>query len=50
MTEKPYFLLPFDFTEISDKEVLVNELGDMIISPKGTVQKIVDKTLPKDDL
>ena len=50
MTEKPYFLLPFDFTEISDKEVLVNELGDMIISPKGTVQKIVDRTLPKDDL
>lgn len=50
MTEKPYFLLPFDFTEISDMEVLVNELGDMIISPKGTVQKIVDRTLPKDDL
>lgn len=50
MTEKPYFLLPFDFIEISDKEVLVNELGDMIISPKGTVQKIVDRTLPKDDI
>lgn len=50
MTEKPYFLLPFDFTEISDKEVIVNELGDMIISPKGSVQKIVDRTLPKDDL
>lgn len=40
MTEKPYFLLPFDFTEIADKEVIVNELGDMIISPKGTVQKL----------
>lgn len=50
MTEKPYFLLPFDFTEIADKEVIVNELGGMIISPKGTVQKIVDRTLPKDDL
>lgn len=50
MTEKPYYLLPFDFTEISGKEVLVNELGDMIISPKGTVRKIVDRTLPKDDL
>lgn len=50
MTDKPYYLLPFDFTEISGKEVLVNELGDMIISPKGTVQKIVDRTLPKDDL
>ena len=50
MTEKEYYLLPFDFTEISGKEVLVNELGDMIISPKGTVQKIVDRSLPKDDL
>lgn len=50
MTERSYYLLPFDFTEISGKEVLVNELGDMIISPKGSVQKIVDGSLPKDDL
>lgn len=50
MTDRQYYLLPFDFTEISGKEVLVNELGDMIISPKGTVQKIVDRTLPKNDL
>lgn len=50
MTERPYYLLPFNFTEISGKEVLVNELGDMIISPKGTVQKIVDGTLPKDEI
>lgn len=50
MTEQPYYLLPFDFTEISGKEVLVNELGDMIVSPKGTVQKIVDRSLPKDEL
>lgn len=50
MTEQPYYLLPFDFTEISGKEVLINELGDMIVSPKGTVQKIVERSLPKDDL
>lgn len=50
MTEQPYYLLPFDFTEISGKEVLVTELGDMIVSPKGTVQKIVDRSLPKNDL
>lgn len=50
MTEKPYYLLPFDFMEISDREVLVNELGDMVISPRGTVQKIIDRTLSKDDL
>jgi His-Xaa-Ser system radical SAM maturase HxsB len=45
-----YHLLPFDFTTISGKEVLVNELGDMIIAPCGTVQKIVDRTLEQDDL
>ena len=50
MINNEYYLLPFDFTEISGMEVLVNELGDMIISPKGTVQRIVDRTLPKDDL
>lgn len=50
MIEQPYYLLPFDFTEISGKEVLVNELGDMIVSPKGTVQKIIERSLPKDDL
>lgn len=50
MTERAYYLMPFDFTNISEKEVLVNELGDMVISPKGTVQKIVDGSLPKDDL
>lgn len=50
MIEQTYHLLPFDFTEISGKEVLVNELGDMIISPRGTVQKLIDRTLPKDDL
>lgn len=50
MTEPIYYLLPFDFTRISGKEVLVNELGDMLIAPNGTVQKIVDRTLAKDDL
>ena len=47
---RPYYILPFDFTRISGKEVLVNELGDMIISPRGTVHKIVDGSLPKDNL
>lgn len=50
MIEKDYFLLPFDFTRIAGKEILVNELGDMIVSPEGTVQKIIDRSLPRDDL
>lgn len=45
-----YYLLPFNFTEISGNEVLVNELGDMLVSPKGTVQKMVNRTIEKDDL
>ena len=45
-----YYLLPFNFTEISGKEVLVNELGDMIISPKGTVEEMVNRTIEKNDL
>lgn len=45
-----YYLYPFDFIEIADKEVLVNELGDMVISPKGTVRKIVERSLEKNNL
>ena len=45
-----YNLLPFNFSRISGKEVLVNEAGDMLISPEGTVEQIVSGTLPKNDL
>ncbi len=39
-----YTLLPFTFQKISGKEVLVNEVGDMIIAPYGTVESIVNHT------
>ena len=45
-----YQLLPFDFIRIADKEVLVNEVGDMMIVPVGTVESIVNRTLKRDDL
>ena len=45
-----YYLLPFTFSRFSGKEVLVNEAGDMLISPEGTVEQIVTRTLPKNDL
>lgn len=45
-----YNLLPFNFSRISGKVVLVNEAGDMLISPEGTVEQIVSRTLPKNDL
>lgn len=40
-----YYLLPFRFTQIAGKEVLVNELGDMQVAPIGTVEQLVNKTL-----
>lgn len=42
---KKYKLLPFTFSRISYKEVLVNEVGDMMAVPNGTVQSIIDHTL-----
>lgn len=45
-----YHLLPFDFTRIAGQEVLVNEFGDMFVAPMGTVDKIVNRTLEKDDV
>ena len=47
---KKYALLPFNFTRISGKEVLINEIGDMLISPIGTAQKIVDHSLDDKEL
>ena len=43
-------LFPFNFSRIAGKEVLVNEAGDMIISPEGTVEQITNRVLPKNDL
>ena len=45
---RTYSLLPFNFTRLSGKEVLVNEVGDMIIAPNGTVASVV-KRHPIDD-
>ena len=47
---KKYALLPFNFTRLSGKEVLINELGDMLITPIGTAQSIVDHSLDDEDL
>lgn len=40
MKTDKYRLLPFTFTRILDRELLVNEVGDIIISPNGTVSKL----------
>jgi His-Xaa-Ser system radical SAM maturase HxsB len=44
-----YFLLPFRFHQLTDeKEVIVNEVGDHLVVPVGTVKRIVKKQLDKD--
>src|SRR5882724_1019622 len=46
--EDNYFLLPFKFISLNDgKEVLVNEVGDYIVTPKGTAGRIIRKELKK---
>ena len=40
-----YKILPFYFTRIAGKEILVNEIGDMLILPMGSVKDIVEKKI-----
>lgn len=50
--ESGYYLLPFRFQSINDrKEVLVNEVGDYLIVPIGTAERIITRNLipEKDD-
>lgn len=47
---KDYFLLPFRFHRLNDsKEIIVNEVGDFLILPTGTVEQIVKKEINKID-
>ena len=44
-----YFLLPFRFHRINEeKEIIVNEVGDYLIIPKGTYEKIVRRQIDKE--
>ena len=41
-----YYLLPFRFHQINtEKEVIVNEVGDFILVPVGTAQRIATKEI-----
>lgn len=44
-----YNLLPFRFERLNSREILVNEVGDFLIVPTGTVKRIVDKEIQKDE-
>lgn len=45
MKNSTYKILPFKFTRISNKELLVNEVGDYLFAPNGTVELIVSGNL-----
>ena len=40
-----YYLLPFRFKRINNKELLVNEVGDFLIVDNGTVDRIINKKI-----
>lgn len=44
-----YYLLPFRFEKIEDNEILVNEVGDYLITPLGTAQRIAEKKIRPDE-
>lgn len=48
--KQQYSLLPFNFLRIGIKEILVNELGDLLVTPDGTVQKITDRSIDDGEL
>ena len=46
-----YHLLPFRFNIFNGNELLTNDLGDYIIVPRGTVQRIVERDIsPSEEL
>lgn len=46
-----YHLLPFHFQPLGRKEILTNDLGDYLVLPRGSVQRIVShKVSPDEDL
>jgi His-Xaa-Ser system radical SAM maturase HxsB len=43
-----YFLLPFRFHHLNgDKDIIVNEFGDFLIVPLGTIERIITKRISK---
>jgi len=48
--DAPWHLLPFSFVELSPaEELLVNEVGEYAIVPRGTARRVVERTLDRHD-
>lgn len=44
-----YYLLPFRFERLKDKEIIVNEVGDYLIIDRNTVDRIVSRKISPDE-
>jgi His-Xaa-Ser system radical SAM maturase HxsB len=44
-----YYLLPFRFERLGDKEIIVNEVGDFLIAESNSVKRIVNKKIMPDE-
>lgn len=40
-----YYLLPFHFQPVGEKEILTNDLGDYLLLPRGSVERIVNREI-----
>ena len=48
---RKYKLLPFKFTRLKNKELLVSEVGDFVLASNGTVKRILDGSInPQSEL
>lgn len=46
-----YYLLPFRFERIDKKEIIINEVGDLLVAEINTVDRIVNRKIsPEDEL
>ena len=45
-----YNLLPFNFYRVGNTELLINEIGDYIAAPLGTVQSLVNRQSIEENL
>lgn len=44
-----YYLLPFRFHVMHGKELLINDLGDFLVVPRGSVGRIVNREIDTDE-
>jgi His-Xaa-Ser system radical SAM maturase HxsB len=49
MSNHPYYLLPFYFRQLNNREIIVNEVGDYLVVPVGTAERIVCKKIKKQE-